>query len=81
MYKLSMLEQWGKQMGVLSSADSQDIWKAFRDFFALFLRNPEFRKYAQQISPHRVSCVNSIKIWSMAYIWVGKYNKYLIYQW
>ena len=52
-HELSLLEQWRNQMGDLSAGDRLDTWKAFRGFFSLFLRNPEFRKYARQISPSR----------------------------
>jgi ubiquinone/menaquinone biosynthesis C-methylase UbiE len=50
-YKLSLFEQWRNQMAGLSAGDRKDTWKAFRSFFSLFLRDPEFRKYAREISP------------------------------
>ncbi len=50
-YNLSMLEQWRNQMGGLSVGDRKDTLKAFRSFFSLFMKDPEFRKYARSISP------------------------------
>jgi hypothetical protein len=40
-----------KYMGSLSAGDRPNTWKAFRGFFSLTARNPEFRKYARKISP------------------------------
>jgi SAM-dependent methyltransferase len=50
-FELSMLEQWRNQMRGLSSGDRRDILKAFRGFFSLLIKSPEFRKYARKISP------------------------------
>lgn len=50
-YKISMIEQWKNQLGGLRAGDKQDTLRAFKDFFSLSLRNPEFRKYARSITP------------------------------
>lgn len=52
-YELSILDQWKNQMGGLSSGDKRETWKAFGSFLSLYLRDPDFRKYARKITPSR----------------------------
>ena len=50
-FKLSMLGQWANEMGGLDAGDVIDRTRSVGSFLSLYLRNPNFRKYAKEISP------------------------------
>lgn len=50
-HELNMLDQWRNQIGGLTSSDKKDTLRAFKGFFSLLIKDPEFRNYARGISP------------------------------
>jgi ubiquinone/menaquinone biosynthesis C-methylase UbiE len=50
-FKLSMLSQWTNEMGGMDAGDIIDRARSIGSFLSLYLRNPDFRKYAKEITP------------------------------
>jgi len=50
-FQLSMLGQWANEMGGMDAGDVIDRTRSIGSFLSLYLRNPNFRKYAKEITP------------------------------
>jgi SAM-dependent methyltransferase len=50
-FKPSMLGQWANEIGGMDASDVIDRTRSIGSFLSLYLRNPNFRKYAKEITP------------------------------